>query len=282
MATNEAFAPAKINLTLHVTGRRADGYHLLDSLVVFADLGDRLWLDPGAQMSLEVSGPFADGVPRDDSNLVWRAAMAAGWRGAIRLEKNLPHGAGIGGGSADAAALLRALHGDDAMRVIGPEATLALGADVPVCLHTGPQRMRGIGEQLTRLGQSVPRLFAVLVNPGVHVPTPQVFKALTCRDNPDMTPMPERPDRQTFLSWLADQRNDLQAAAITQAPVIKEVLAALTATSGCALARMSGSGATCFGLYATRDQAARATRDIAASNAGWWVRSVITCGRDIS
>ena len=152
MATNEAFAPAKINLTLHVTGRRADGYHLLDSLVVFADLGDRLWLDPGAQMSLEVSGPFADGVPRDDSNLVWRAAMAAGWRGAIRLEKNLPHGAGIGGGSADAAALLRALHGDDAMRVIGPEATLALGADVPVCLHTGPQRMRGIGEQLTRLG----------------------------------------------------------------------------------------------------------------------------------
>ncbi len=281
MAT-EAFAPAKINLTLHVTGQRQDGYHLLDSLVIFADLGDRLWLNPGTVMSLQVIGPFADGVPTDNRNLVWRAAEAVGWRGTIRLQKNLPHGAGIGGGSADAAALLRALHGDDATQGIGLQAALALGADVPVCLHAGPQRMQGIGEHLTRLCQAVPRLFAVLVNPGVHVPTPQVFKALTCRDNPEMTPMPDGPHRQSFMSWLADQRNDLQAAAITRAPVIKEVLAALTATRGCALARMSGSGATCFGLYNSRDLAAQATQDIAASNPGWWVRSVITCGRDNS
>ncbi|MDG1068196.1 MAG: 4-(cytidine 5'-diphospho)-2-C-methyl-D-erythritol kinase, partial [Sulfitobacter sp.] len=164
--TSEGFAPAKVNLTLHVTGQRADGYHLLDSLVVFADIGDRLWFDAGPQMRISVTGPFAEGVPVDQRNLVWQAAVLAGWTGHITLEKNLPHGAGIGGGSSDAAAVLRAFG--------GTADALQLGADVPVCLAHAPQRMRGIGEILDPIAP-LPDLEIVLVNPRVAVPTAPVF-----------------------------------------------------------------------------------------------------------
>ena len=152
----EAFAPAKINLTLHVTGQRPGGYHLLDSLVLFADVGDRLWLDAGPDMSVEVFGPFAKGVPTDERNLVWAAAQLAGWSGRIQLEKNLPHGAGIGGGSSDAAAVLRALGAD----IDGGN----LGADVPVCCCSVATRMTGIGDILGPVVE-LPELFAVLANP---------------------------------------------------------------------------------------------------------------------
>ena len=258
--TTEVFAPAKVNLTLHVTGQRADGYHLLDSLVVFADVGDRLWFTPAPQMQIEVTGPFAVGVPTDRRNLVWQAAELAGWTGHITLEKNLPHGAGIGGGSSDAAAVLQAFGGADH--------ALSLGADVPVCLKHTPQRMRGIGELLDPI-EGLPALEIVLVNPRVVVPTGTVFLGLQSKQNDPMGDvMPEFESAPAFCDWLAAQRNDLERPARAIAP---EVGAALAALDGALLARMSGSGATCFGLYATGAAAAAAC--IAQEHPDWWLAS---------
>lgn len=264
--TIEAFAPAKINLTLHVTGQREDGYHLLDSLVVFANIGDRLTFDPAPAMRLDVSGPFALGVPTDARNLVWRAAALAGVTARISLEKALPHGAGIGGGSADAAAVLRAL---------GAEAhAVSLGADVSVCLLDVPQRMCGIGEDVMPVG-GVPPLDLVLVNPGVHVPTPEVFKRLRRKTNAPMQDRLRWVDGRAFLAWLADQRNDLQAPAASGNPAI---LAALKALKGADIARMSGSGSTCFGVYPSADAARAAAEAVSAKQPRWWVRAVRTVG----
>lgn len=258
--TIKGFAPAKINLSLHVTGQRSDGYHLLDSLVVFADIGDRLWFEPAAELKIDVTGPFAGGVPTDQRNLVWKAAEMAGWTGHIRLEKNLPHGAGIGGGSADAAAVLRAFG--------GRENAALLGADVPVCLQTGPQRMQGIGDILTPL-PSLPDFEIVLVNPQVVVPTAPVFAALSSKSNSPMTDrLPAIEDAQTFCAWLADQRNDLEPPARAIAPQIDDVLGAL---EDALLCRMSGSGATCFGLYERGADAAAAR--IGQAHPDWWVTS---------
>jgi len=263
MAATEAFAPAKLNLTLHVTGQRADGYHLLDSLVVFADVGDRLTLTPGPAMRIDLSGPFAAGVPTDARNLVWRAAEAAAWCGHIALEKNLPHGAGIGGGSSDAAAVLRAVPGGGA----GTDVALSLGADVPVCLSGAPQRMQGVGEVLSPV-PDVPALDLVFINPGVHLPTPDVFRAMHRRDNPAMDACGAWSDRGAFLRWLLDQRNDLQEPACGIAPTIRDALAALKDAE---LSRMSGSGATCFGIYPDEVAAKTAAQEIAARHPGWWV-----------
>jgi len=268
MAT-EAFAPAKINLSLHVTGQRVDGYHLLDSLVVFAELGDRLWMEPAGAMALRVTGAFAEGVPEDRRNLVWRAAELAGVTLAIRLEKSLPHGAGIGGGSSDAAAVLRHFGGRDR--------AAELGADVPVCLSDAPQRMRGIGDELEPV-PGVPALPLVLVNPGVHVPTPAVFRALARKESPGMGDLPPWPSRAEFLTWLATQRNDLEAAAIATAPEIREALDALSGAEDCRLARMSGSGATCFGIFDSDDAARAAASQIAAVQPGWWLQATRSIG----
>lgn len=173
-----ARAPAKINLTLHVTGQRDDGYHLLDSLVVFAeDCADALSFTPDERLSIAVTGPFADGIPTDDRNLIWKAAQAAGWTGTIHLEKNLPHGGGLGGGSSDAGAALRAFGHPD------QTAALSLGADVPVCLLGRAARMTGIGERVAPA--ALPDgLWAVLVNPGIPLPTPHVFARVTRKTNP--------------------------------------------------------------------------------------------------
>lgn len=268
MAT-EVVAPAKINLTLHVTGQRADGYHLLDSLVVFAELGDRLRLAPADRMSLRVTGRFAEGVPGDARNLAWRAAQLAGVTLRIGLEKALPHGAGIGGGSSDAAAVLRTFG--------GRTRAAQLGADVPVCLSDAPQRMRGIGVDLNRVPW-VPALPLVLVNPGAHVPTPAVFQALTRKENPGMGALPEWASPGAFLSWLEDQRNDLEGPAIMTAPTIRDALQALGGTPGCRLARMSGSGGTCFGIYDSEDAARAAAAEIAAVHPGWWVVATRSIG----
>ncbi|GAA6200908.1 4-(cytidine 5'-diphospho)-2-C-methyl-D-erythritol kinase [Aquicoccus sp. SU-CL01552] len=268
MAT-EVVAPAKINLTLHVTGQRADGYHLLDSLVVFAELGDRLRLDRADRMSLRVTGRFAKGVPEDARNLVWRAAELAGVRLRIGLDKELPHGAGIGGGSSDAAAVLRVFGGEGR--------AVELGADVPVCLSDAPQQMRGIGDALIQV-PDVPALPLVLVNPGVHVPTPEVFRALTRKDNAAMGALPQERSRAAFLSWLGAQRNDLEAPAIATAPDIRDALQALCGTADCRLARMSGSGATCFGIYDNDTAAREAAARIAAAHPGWWVQATRSIG----
>ncbi|KIC11857.1 4-diphosphocytidyl-2C-methyl-D-erythritol kinase [Leisingera sp. ANG-M1] len=263
----EAFAPAKINLTLHVTGRREDGYHLLDSLVVFADAGDHLQLEAGLEMALEVSGPFADGVPADQRNLVWKAAEGAGWRGRISLTKHLPHGAGIGGGSSDAAAFLSAVAGRGTS--VPDALPLSLGADIPVCMAAQASRMQGIGDRVEPV--ALPQLHALLVNPGVHVPTGPVFAALASRDNP---PMPEEipvfTGAEDCAAWLAEQRNDLEASARALAPVIDRALSDLRSSRQALLARMSGSGATCFALYPTKKAAHMAAYEIGAEHPDWW------------
>ena len=262
MTTAEGFAPAKINLTLHVTGQRADGYHLLDSLVVFANVGDRLSYEPGPELCMTVEGRFADGVPDDHRNLVWRAAELSGWTGHIRLEKNLPHGAGVGGGSSDAAAVLRDLGGK-------AEHATSLGADVPVCLAQTPQRMQGIGEQLAEVAD-LPELSLVLVNPDTHVTTPAVFEQIATKSNPAMGDIPAGVDRTPFMNWLAGQRNDLQEPALTIAP---EIGSALEALDEAQLARMSGSGATCFGIYPDQATAREAANRIAVLHPNWWVQA---------
>lgn len=269
-------AAAKINLALHVTGRRDDGYHLLDSIVAFADVGDELTLSPAPAFSLTIDGPFASGLSAGDDNLVLKAAAALAAhertmpRAAIRLVKNLPVASGIGGGSADAAAALRGL-GRLANVDVRTDAVAALalklGADVPVCLKGQACRMSGIGERIVPvdLGQPLP---AVLVNPGVPVSTAAVFTGLgLARGAIGGSPLPARDG--ALIDWLGRCRNDLEAPAVAAEPRVGEVLHAIGRSPGCRLARMSGSGGTCFGLYDTREDAERAARELARP--GWWV-----------
>ena len=265
------FAPAKVNLALHVTGRRADGYHLLDSLVAFPRVGDRLEAVPADDWSLGIDGPFAAGLETGPDNLVLRAAalFPPGPALALRLTKNLPVASGIGGGSADAAAALRLIARSRGAALPAPEAVLGLGADVPVCLAGLPARMSGIGEVLVPL--RLPAAWLVLINPGVPVPTGAVFSRLARRDNPPLAPVPAFADAPALAGYLAAQRNDLEPPARAVAPAVGEVIAALGLAAGCLLARMSGSGATCFGLFATAAAAEAAAADIRHRAPEWWV-----------
>ena len=268
----EAFAPAKINLSLHVTGQRGDGYHLLDSLVAFADVGDNLVFFSGSDLSIDVTGPQAAGVPNDHRNLVWQAAEALGWSGRIQLDKVLPHGGGIGGGSSDAAATLRALSPE--RTEIPADIALRLGADVPVCVRGKGARVQGIGDRITPA--VLPPLPALLVNPGIPVPTGPVFQALTSRDNPELLgQLPEFRSAEACADWLCRQRNDLQDAAIGFAPQIGDVLAALSRTRDVLLARMSGSGSTCFALYPSMKAAHLAAYEVGVSQPDWWCRATV-------
>ncbi|MBT8154889.1 4-(cytidine 5'-diphospho)-2-C-methyl-D-erythritol kinase [Epibacterium ulvae] len=270
----KAFAPAKINLTLHVTGQRADGYHLLDSLVVFADVGDQVTVTPasvGAGLSLSVTGPLAQGVPTDDSNLVVKAVRLAQVRDAdIVLDKHLPAEAGIGGGSSDAAATLHAL--TDEFGGAAPEALERLGADVPVCFAAKAARMSGTGGRVSVL-ESFPTLPALLVNPRIPVATPPVFRALTQKDNAPMpTELPVFSSASDAITWLWTMRNDLQEPAVSLHPGIAEVLQALKGLEQARLVRMSGSGATCFALFATIEQAQKAAATLKQSQPSWWIK----------
>jgi 4-diphosphocytidyl-2-C-methyl-D-erythritol kinase len=269
----EGFAPAKVNLALHVTGRRHDGYHLLDSIVCFADIGDRLRVAPAEALTLTVMGPNAAGVPTDETNSVLQAGGCFNTsRGAgIVLEKHLPHAAGLGGGSSDAAAALRALCTLWGEPLPGSDAVLALGADVPVCLAGQAARMTGIGEALAPV--SLPEFPALLVNPGVAVATGAVFQALERHDNDGLTASPQTADRAAWLSYLEAARNDLEPAARQIAPVIGAVLAALHETDGVELVRMSGSGASCFALYQDERQASAAEAALCRAHPDWWCRA---------
>lgn len=287
MTTVKVFAPAKINLSLHVTGQREDGYHLLDSLVTFAPCGDQLVFQSGNTLSLTVEGPEAAGVPADMNNLAMKAAaLAAQQRGAaITLSKHLPAASGIGGGSADAAAAFRGMlcfdetgHTTadaywampDVIADTHARALLDLGADIPMCLLSKPARVRGIGEQIEFT--DLPDLPAILVNPRVPVATPSVFKALSSRNNAPMPDtIPAFQDAASLIEWLKNQRNDLEAPAIQVAPMIAAVLDTLRATKGCQLARMSGSGATCFALYDDKDTAISAGKTIHQAHPNWWL-----------
>jgi 4-diphosphocytidyl-2-C-methyl-D-erythritol kinase len=275
MAT-EAFAPAKINLTLHVTGQRADGYHLLDSLVAFADVGDRITAEVADELTLRLTGPQAAALDADVDNLVLRAARLFGARrgAALVLDKVLPVASGIGGGSADAAATLQALSRLWGVSLPPAAEILRLGADVPVCLAGRPVRMTGVGEGLHPLAHPLPAASLVLANPGIALPTPTVFAALTRRDHAPMPrDLPRLADVAELAAFLAMMRNDLEPAAVSLAPVIARVRAALSAQPGCLISRMSGSGATCFGLFPDPLTAAAAAAALRRAEPAWWVAS---------
>ncbi len=265
-------APAKVNLALHVTGRRADGYHLLDSIVVFPRLGDRLEAEPAEGLSLSVAGPFADALGSGADNLVLRAATSMrppGRGAALRLTKSLPVAAGLGGGSADAAAALRLLARVWDAPLPPSDRVTALGADVPVCLSGRATRMRGIGERLTPL--VLPPFWIVLANSGARVATAAVYEGLGSRDNAPLPKPPAFAHAPALFDWLADRRNDLEPPALRLAPSIGDALTALAAQPACALARMSGSGATCFGLFAEEGPALASATALRAAEPAWWV-----------
>jgi len=269
-------AHAKVNLYLHVLGRRADGYHPLDSLVAFADVGDTLRAERAASLSLVIDGSFARDLAATPDNLVLRAARAlAGMLGIppgarLMLEKRLPVASGIGGGSADAAATLRLLC--RLWQVVPDEAGLArlaaeLGADVPVCLAARASRMGGIGEHLEP-APALPACGLVLVNPGVALATAEVFRARGgAWSHPAVLP-PGWRDVRAMAGDLSRCRNDLQPAAVSLCPAVGEVLATLATVPDCLLARMTGSGATCFGLFPNPPAAARAAAGV--QRPGWW------------
>jgi 4-diphosphocytidyl-2-C-methyl-D-erythritol kinase len=280
-----ALAPAKVNLTLRILGRRADGYHELDSLVVFAGCGDHLTFDARPSLDLTVSGPTAGQAGAVADNLVLRAAKALADKvpgltvGRFTLTKELPAGAGLGGGSADAAAALRLLAEANGLALDDPRMVAvvrATGADVPVCLDSRPRVMRGIGDILSA-PLALPKLGIIIVHPGIAMPTPPVFKALglapgeRCAAGEPSGPVPQ--EREALLAWLAGERNDLEPPAVGIAPAIKDVIRAIAALPGCRLARMSGSGSACFGLFDTEEAAAAAVRGLAGGYPGWWARA---------
>lgn len=273
-------APAKVNLALHVTGRRDDGYHLIDSLVVFTRFGDRVDAALSGEDHFEVTGRYADGVPRGGENLILKArdALRSHCGAAntppvkIGLEKNLPVASGIGGGSSDAAATLRSLTrlwrlelGEaDLARIGGP-----LGADVPMCLAARPLVARGTGDELSIL-PDFPSLGLVLVNPGLAVETAKVFAALKNADNEALPPLPGNIEFHSLRNWLDATRNDLEPPARAIEPTVGAALAALRKADA-GFARMSGSGATCFGLYETGNVAKRAAATIRKRYPNWFV-----------
>ncbi len=283
---------AKVNLTLRVVGRRVDGYHDLESVVAFADCADRLSLTPGPSLHLETSGPLAQACGEPSDNLVFKAAQLLSERvpglklGDFTLDKVLPVAAGIGGGSADAAAALRLLAQANDLELDDPrliEVARLTGADVPVCLASNACVMTGVGDTLQPL--SLPKMPCVMVNPRIPVATSDVFKALGLRNGQLLvsatdvlrgTAWPEAgASLEDWVEALAAGSNDLEAPATRIQPVIGEVLAALSASNGAWLARMSGSGATCFAIYENTADAKRAAQQIQTDHPGWWVHAGI-------
>jgi 4-diphosphocytidyl-2-C-methyl-D-erythritol kinase len=283
-------APAKINLALHVLGRRPDRYHDIDSLVVFADIADEIEArSSDGGLTLVAGGPFAGSLGADDTdNLAMLAAtkLAAAADAnpdgtALRLTKNLPVAAGLGGGSADAAAVLRLLNrywqlgrAPDELRAIGDE----IGADVPMCVASVPARATGRGERLTEI-DGFPALAMVLVFPGVGVATAAVFARTEAGRGERLPRLPlQLSSAADVAAWLRQTRNGLQDAAIAEAPIIRDALTALTDSRDCLIARMSGSGSTCFGLFPSEDAAKRAAGAIRAKHPSWWVKPTTTAG----
>jgi 4-diphosphocytidyl-2-C-methyl-D-erythritol kinase len=285
MNVSRETAPAKINLALHIIGRRNDGYHLLESLVVFTRYGDQLTASSALKNNqgykLETSGPFGDRLGQGSDNLVIKATttLTERYRDVLaempgmelHLEKNLPVASGIGGGSADAAAALRLIsrYFSEPLQTLQlMEVSKSLGADVPMCLLSRPLIAKGIGEVLNEI--RLPSFAMVLVNPGVAVSTPEVFNRLGRSDNPALPDVSQIKCLDDLISYLGSTRNDLMTPAIQIAPVITEVIAALEQSKSCKFARMSGSGASCFGLYNSSVDAENAANDIRQHHPDWW------------
>ena len=282
-ATIRQRAPAKINLYLHVTGRRADGFHELDSLVVFAGVGDSVSYRPGGPDRLEFTGPEAAAVSglAVEDNLVMKAARGLArqldrpFEGTLTLDKHLPTAAGLGGGSADAAAVLQLLsnHWNVTPADIDlPHLGLRLGSDVPVCLRPGATLVSGMGEQLEPSGM-LPAAHLVLVNPREALSTAEVFGKFTGPESKRDPLGRDIGDVATLVAELGKRRNDLEAPATALAPVIGDILERLAATEGCLLSRMSGSGASCFGLYAAEAEAKAAATALSAIRPNWWIQA---------
>jgi 4-diphosphocytidyl-2-C-methyl-D-erythritol kinase len=280
-------AHAKINLTLEVLGKRPDGYHELESLVTFADIHDVVTLDPGDGGSVTVAGPFAGYIGGENLLIraiaLLRAADPKLVLGSVRLDKHLPVAAGLGGGSADAAALLRAVRQANADRADGiawSDIAARLGADVPVCLGARPAMIWGIGGKSAPVA-SLPQTSAVLVNPRLPLATADVFKALAAAPVAAGRREPVAPDLSRLVDLVAHMRahgNDLERSAMALLPAIRDVKTALEAEPECRLAAMSGSGPTCFGIFADQAQATAAAARIAATHSGWWVKPAVLQG----
>jgi 4-diphosphocytidyl-2-C-methyl-D-erythritol kinase len=281
-------ARAKVNLTLKVRGRRSDGYHELESLVAFADVHDRVTLEPGAACGVEVAGPWAHHIVGENllarTVALLREAYPTLRLGTVHLEKSLPVAAGLGGGSADAAALLRAMrraNGERAPSIPWLEIAAQLGSDVPVCFLDRPALIWGRGER-TAVLPSLPAMPAVLANPRKPLQTGQVFAALG--SGPAAAPVAQNPTAPNLaglsvaLDYMRAHGNDLEPVAIGLMPEIAEIKAALVAQSGCCLVAMSGSGPTCFAVFSTRADAGQAAARVAAAKPGWWVASTTLTG----
>jgi 4-diphosphocytidyl-2-C-methyl-D-erythritol kinase len=282
MALIETLAPAKINLFLHVTGRRDDGYHLLESLVAFADIGDEITIEQAATFELQISGPFAKDLDPSAQNYISKAVLFLANHAnrnpdiRVKLTKRLPVASGIGGGSSDAAATLLACQRLWRIPMLPtPEDIIAaLGADVPVCLRRRPTLMRGVGEQLADVGP-LPEGDIVVINPGTGLATADVFRKYSGPFSQPLTDIPAKGwrDMSELAQFINATHNDLEAPAMALVPAIGTVLQSLSAQTGCLAARMSGSGATCFGLFGNSADAARATLNIARAHTTWWVQA---------
>lgn len=282
------FAPAKINLFLHVTGKTDNNYHTLDSLINFADIGDEITIEPASQFSFDIDGPYAGYFNADaqkstdeSTNLVVKAVFAMAQKFErlpdfkITLTKNLPIASGMGGGSSNAAATIWGLlewwniptNTDDL-----PELFLKLGADVPVCYYSQPARMQGIGDLVTPV-PDMPELDILLINPGKPCPTEKVFAGITPPYSEKITFPPHFKSTHALIEFLSHQRNDLTPAASNIVSEINEILPLIQKQKGCALARLSGSGATCFGIFENADTAKEAEIKIREQNPDWWIRT---------
>ena len=291
MRTVHQFAPAKINLTLHVKGRREDGFHLIESFVAFADVGDEITVKSHDGFDLDVSGPFAAPLRTEENNIALDAAIAFvnGFRDClpgvhIDLVKNLPIAAGMGGGSSDAAAVIRALAylvDINVSRTAAGQLAIGLGADVTVCLDPQASFMSGVGNLVTPL-PALPEVHAVLVNPNIKMLTGAVFAALAVpgairRDELSLKPEHPFSDIHDLVGFVSSCRNDLEAPAIRMCHEIADVQEALLGSGGCLLARMTGSGATCFGLFEDKEKAQRSAETIYKKAPDWWVKACCLC-----
>lgn len=286
----QIFAPAKINLFLHIVGKRSDGYHSLDSLVTFADIGDVISISPMDGFAFYIEGPMANSfdvgersAKPDSKNLVVRAVWSLARmtnrspRFSITLGKNLPLGAGIGGGSADAAAVLWGLC---RYWKVAPDMNMLrdllmkLGADVPVCFESRTRFVAGAGENLSA-PVTIPEIHAVLIHPRIRCNTKEIFKNYASAFNVPIDRPSGFKDQDSLITFLKTTQNELMPAAVRTAPEIRNALTQLEGTDGCRMARMSGSGSACFGLYATKGEAEKACADIKETNPDWWVRSTV-------
>ena len=271
-------ARAKVNLALHVTGQRLDGLHLLDSLVAFPDYGDDLFFERADEISLCISGPYGSQLSNDTKpflNSIIRAARLLNddSKGVkITLIKNLPLASGIGGGSSNAASTLKVLSRLWQKKMPRQDDVLSLGSDVPVCLSNRLQRMQGIGEKLTTLTSPI-KMWAVLANPGIEIATKKIFGLLKNKENNELEPFFDLTNQETFFRYLCRQRNDLEGVVCDLFPEVKEMLSVIKSTNNCQVCRMSGSGATCFGLYIDQECAIKAAKTLKESVPKAWVVS---------